>query len=105
MAVRKVFQRKEINWNGLEKTPREYLGLRFLVKKQRPNEMRPQEAMVGTPAADTKLWKAKELGRMEQRRIAATIPRKVMELAGCLVLGSRRPIQPEKGKTPSLAIA
>lgn len=76
----------------------------FGVMKVRPKQIRAYAMIVGTPAALTKEVKATGDGRMVQTSSADTVSITVTALFGILSLLTFE-IQPENGRTPSLATA
>jgi len=74
------------------------------VHVKRSAAMTAYAAMVGTPPADMSDVKATWLGMMEHNRTAAKTNMTVTAFLGCRWL-STRPIQLEKGSTPSRATA
>src|ERR1700759_3676985 len=74
------------------------------VRKHRPKAIRAYAVIVGTPAALTSDVNATGDGRMVQSRAAATACITMIAFFGSF-LSETWEIQPENGKTPSLATA
>lgn len=74
MATTHPFQKTPMSWNGLLHRPRLQAGFgnRFGVQNNRPRQIRPYAAALGTPAAETREVKATLDGRIVQVMSAAT---------------------------------
>ena len=100
------FQMKATKVKGRDHLPKlhgerwNFLG----VKNVRPNAMSAYAVIVGTPAAETREVKATGEGRIVHSSNAATVCMTMIAFVGSFFSDTFE-IQPENGRTPSLATA